>query len=186
MKTRSTSRLSQAMTAVDPYELVHVDARLSDAVGRIREGSRKLLFVVDGDELVGTLSTFDIVVRAIAEDRDIAQTAISDIMSKDIPLCRADWSVRAAARAMAAESTPTLAVLDDEDELLGTVHARHLIGTDDDGIIADVVAGLGNEEAAGDDGARRRSDPTGGRMRGKKAGGAGVYAVGPRLRKARG
>jgi CBS domain-containing protein len=180
------AQLTQSLMPLDPDDFVHCDSRLSDAIARIKNGGANPLFVVDGDELVGTLSAFDIVVNAVAEDRNITETTVLDVMSKEIPFCRVTWPTREVARAMAALGVHTLAVLDADDELLGTAHARDLIGTDDSEIIANVLDGLGQEEEGGGDTAHRRSDPTGGRSRGTKAGGAGVYALQPRLRKVRG
>lgn len=167
-----------AMTP-DP-ETVHVDNTLAEAAARMRDRDVGLLFVVDGDQLVGTVTDRDVCCRAVAGFADPADTPVLDAMTRHIVFCRMDDDMDSALRAMEREGIRRLAVLNGDDELVGVVslsdfaHAHPRPGAPTrtlDRIATPTPAAK----------TPRRGLPTGGRAVAAPPGVPGTYAGRPRL-----
>jgi CBS domain-containing protein len=83
-----------------------------------REDIGDVLVMADDDRtLVGILTDRDIVVRALAERRDPAQTRIGDVCSREVTTIGPDESVGTAVRLMREKAIRRLPVCDDHQVL---------------------------------------------------------------------
>jgi len=80
----------------------------------------------DNDRLAGMLTDRDIVVRAVAEGRDVRTAKVRDAMSEGISYCFEDDDVTEAARQMRDKQIRRLAVLNRDQRLTGIVSLGHL------------------------------------------------------------
>ncbi|HKJ09068.1 MAG TPA: CBS domain-containing protein [Gammaproteobacteria bacterium] len=103
------------------FHLVAPDASVQEAARLMRDLDVGMIPVGDGRQLVGTVTDRDIAVRAVAEGRDPAVTAVKHIMSGDIVYCYDDDDVDGAARAMEARRIRRLVVVNHENQPVGIV-----------------------------------------------------------------
>ncbi|MDR6982228.1 CBS domain-containing protein [Rheinheimera pacifica] len=94
-----------------------------------REGIGFLLAGAD-DELKGTLTDRDIVLRAVATGKDIENTTVADILTDDLLYCTEDQGVEEVARNMGEKQIRRLPVVNAQKRLVGVVSlgdiAKHL------------------------------------------------------------
>jgi len=82
------------------------------------------VLIVDNEQsktLVGIVTDRDIVVKAIAEGRDVNTTRVGDVMSKKLVTCRADDDVDVAMRAMAQFQLRRIPVVGENMKLRGII-----------------------------------------------------------------
>lgn len=108
----------------------------------LREAARKMrdlnigsLPVWENGSLIGIVTDRDICCRAVAEGKDPAKTAVSDIMSKDATFCFSDDDVSEAAHLMENRHIRRLAVLNRDKSMAGFLsvddlarYSHHLAG----------------------------------------------------------
>jgi CBS domain-containing protein len=116
---------------------IRADSRLTEAAQKMREREVGALPVVDGDNLVGMITDRDIIVWAIAEEKDPGETCVSEIMTPEVFHCRGDDEIEEAAKIMEEKSIHRLLVLDEKGKPAGFVsladfavksHDEHLTG----------------------------------------------------------
>ena len=88
--------------------------------------------------LIGTVTDRDLVVKGIAEGRDIKSTKIKDIMTDHPVTCLEDDDVKEAITLMTNYHVPRIPVVDERNQILGIIAQ------------ADVTTRLGNEMRPGD------------------------------------
>jgi len=82
------------------------------------------VLIVDNEQsktLVGIVTDRDIVVKAIAEGKDVKTTRVGDVMSKKLVTCRADDDVDIAMKAMAQFQLRRIPVGGENMKLLGII-----------------------------------------------------------------
>ncbi len=77
--------------------------------------------VCSGDKLLGMLTDRDIVVRGVAQELDLKQCKLSDVMSGHVRTAREDDDVQDVLREMADAQIRRLPVVDSQDRLVGMV-----------------------------------------------------------------
>lgn len=77
--------------------------------------------VVDGERLIGMVTDRDIVVRAIAKGKDPRGMPVSEIASQDLVTVDPDDDVDDALRLMAQYQVRRLAVVEEDERLVGVV-----------------------------------------------------------------
>lgn len=100
-------------------EVIHPQSGLPAAAMAMRKLDVGSLPVVKDGRLEGILTDRDIVVRAVAENRDLTTALVDDVMSHDPVTVREDDDVQAAARLMADRQVRRLPVLDRDGKLTG-------------------------------------------------------------------
>ena len=75
----------------------------------------------DGERLVGMVTDRDIVVRGVAQELDLKQCKLSDVMSGHVRTAREDDDVQDVLREMADAQIRRLPVVDSQDRLVGMV-----------------------------------------------------------------
>jgi CBS domain-containing protein len=92
-----------------------------------REAAQKMksedvgsLPIVEGDRLVGVVTDRDLAIRVLAEDKG-AETAVSEIASKDVVTIDPQQGLEEAARLMAEHQVRRLPVCEEDGRLVGVV-----------------------------------------------------------------
>lgn len=116
---------------VSERETYHVDAGLS-----VREASRYMterrvgaVAALDGDRLAGIISERDIMGRVVAASRDLDQTRVREVMTRDLVVAHVDDSHEDGLRKMKQAGCRHLPVVEG-DRLIGMVSQRDLLQID--------------------------------------------------------
>lgn len=116
-------------------EVVHLDARATEAAAKMRELDVGSLPVCDGDRLEGVITDRDITIRLVAEGLDPSVTKVSDIMTPGVTYCFDDQTIEEASMIMEAHQIRRLPILNREKQLIGIVSLGDLAirteGTED-------------------------------------------------------
>lgn len=100
---------------------IEPSASLVAAARRMRDANIGMLPVVDRGRVVGVITDRDIVVRAVAHERDPLTTRVSDCLSEGVIPAHPDWPTEQAIVTMAQAQVGRLPVLDDGQRLVGVV-----------------------------------------------------------------
>ena len=107
-------------------ELVGPQTSVRDAAIRMRKESVGALPVGEDDRLVGMVTDRDIVVEAVASDRNPVECSVRDVMSEGIYYCFDDDDARSAADVMAEHKVRRLPVVNRDRRLVGIVAVADL------------------------------------------------------------
>lgn len=77
--------------------------------------------VVDGRKIIGLITDRDIVVRGIAEGKNLENVRVNELMTKSVRSVREDTSVNEALELMSNAEIRRVAVVNGNDELVGIV-----------------------------------------------------------------
>jgi CBS domain-containing protein len=97
------------------------ETTLADAARTMREQDIGDVVVADGQTLAGVVTDRDIVLRAVAENRDPDATTVGEIMTRDLVTVRPDDTIQDAALLMRDRAIRRLLVCDDAQGLVGVV-----------------------------------------------------------------
>jgi CBS domain-containing protein len=103
------------------------EATIVEAAQLMRELDVGVLPVSDGTRAVGMLTDRDIVVRAVASYRDLAQTCVRDFITTHVCSIFADQDVADAGELMADEQVRRLLVVDRDHVAVGIVTLGDLV-----------------------------------------------------------
>lgn len=110
--------------------LVSPETSIHQAAESMREQGIGFLLVGEKDRLKGTLTDRDIVIRVVAEGRDIRNTRVSDILTDKVLYCREDQDASEVARNMSEQQVRRMPVVSDNKRLVGVISigdlAQHL------------------------------------------------------------
>ncbi len=101
-------------------KVISPDMTIGEAAKKMRDGDFGMLPVGENDRMIGTISDRDIVIRAVAEGRNVA-TTVRDVMSDGIAWVYEDDSVEQAAAIMAERQVRRLPVVNRDKRLVGIV-----------------------------------------------------------------
>jgi CBS domain-containing protein len=79
------------------------------------------LLVLEGEHIAGMFSERDILQRVVAQGRNPAQTAVSDVMTAEVACCTPDTTLEEARGAMKNRRIRHLPVVDGDERLLGLI-----------------------------------------------------------------
>jgi len=97
------------------------ETTVAEAARLMREEDIGLVLVCDDrEELIGTLSDRDIVVRCVAEGNDCRNTKLTQVCSRDLVKVERDASIRDVVRLMAEYGVRRIPICD-EDKVIGVV-----------------------------------------------------------------
>ena len=124
-------------------------ASLMDAARKMKELDVGPLPVCgDDDRLVGMLTDRDIVVRGVADRRDMEQTKVQDIMTREVDYCMEDQPVEHAARLMREKQIRRLVVLNQNRRLVGIVSLGDLaVDAQDEALVESALEGISQPSA---------------------------------------
>ena len=102
-------------------ECLTADATISDAARIMKNQDTGVVPVLDGKKIIGMITDRDIVVRGIAEGRDLAGTRVNELMSKSVRTVREGASLDEVIQLMSSAEIRRVPVVNDSDELVGIV-----------------------------------------------------------------
>lgn len=115
MSNPLSDRMTRGVRSLKPDDSIQFAAQAMD------ELNVGVIPVCDeGGRLVGIVTDRDIVVRGVAQGLD-GKTALSQLMSKDVKVCREDDSVEDAVRLMSEQQIRRIPVVDADQKLVGIV-----------------------------------------------------------------
>jgi CBS domain-containing protein len=115
MRTKVREVMTDRPRAVTPDTPVSEAARLmeSEDVGALP--------ILEGEQLAGIVTDRDIVVRAVAKEKDPKGMPVRDVASKNIVAIGPDDSLSDALEAMASAQVRRIPVIDDGNRLIGMI-----------------------------------------------------------------
>jgi CBS domain-containing protein len=113
------TKVREVMTTRPRY--VTPDTPVTQAAEVMETDDIGALPVVDGDELTGMITDRDIVIRAIAKGKDPRGMPVREIYSREVLAVRPDDDIRDVLKAMAGYQVRRLAVVDQDNHLVGVV-----------------------------------------------------------------
>jgi CBS domain-containing protein len=116
---RFKMKVSEAMTL--EVDIIDPNAAVREAAQRMRDANVGALPVGENDRLIGMVTDRDIVVRAVAENRQGGTTSVRDVMSERVYYCFQDDDLERAAQIMAEHQVRRLPVLNRDKRLVGIV-----------------------------------------------------------------
>jgi CBS domain-containing protein len=119
-------------------EVIRPEDNVATAAKKMADRDIGFLTVCDGDRLVGALTDRDITVRAVARGRDPAQTAVSEIMSREVTYAYDDDDIARTAQLMKEKQLRRVVIVDRNDKLVGVVSLGDL-ARQQEGQSADVL-----------------------------------------------
>lgn len=102
-------------------ECLAPDASLREVASRMKSLDVGFIPLCENDKLFGTVTDRDIVIRAIAEGRDVESTKARDVMSADVFYCFEDDSVETVAKKMQEKEVRRILILDKNKRLTGVI-----------------------------------------------------------------
>jgi CBS domain-containing protein len=118
---------------------------LTEAAKAMREQGIGAVLVVDDGQLKGLVTDRDIVVRAVAEERDPRQTALSDVCSPDLVTAAPGDDADTAVRRMRERGVRRIPVVDDGRPVGVLSIGDMAIERDENSALADISVQAPNE-----------------------------------------
>lgn len=101
-------------------EVISPDMSIQDAARAMRDGDFGMMPVGENDRMIGTISDRDIVIRGVAEGKNI-DTAVRDVMSDGVIWVYEDDSIEDAAHMMSTNQVRRLPVVNRDKRLVGII-----------------------------------------------------------------
>jgi CBS domain-containing protein len=122
-------------------ECVSEGDRVRDAARIMKDHDTGIVPVVDGGKkIVGLITDRDIVVRGLAEGKDLGNCRVNELMTKSIRSVREDAPVDEALTLMKSAEIRRVPVVNGRDELVGIVSIGDIaIGTNTDGKVGQAI-----------------------------------------------
>jgi CBS domain-containing protein len=121
-------------------ECVSEKDSLRDVARIMKDQDTGVVPVVDGKKIIGLITDRDIVVRGLAEGKNLENARVTELMTKSVRSVREDASVNEALELMNRAEIRRVAVVDHNDELVGIVSLGDIASqTNQDGRIGNTV-----------------------------------------------
>lgn len=112
-----TRQVRDVMTASP--ECVSGTGSVRDVAQIMKQHDTGVVPVVDGKKVIGMITDRDIVVRGIAEGKDLASTSASELMSSSVRTVRDDSTLSEALTLMSGAEIRRVPVVNGKDEIVG-------------------------------------------------------------------
>lgn len=106
---------------IDPESTVH------EAAEKMREFDCGVLPVGSEEKAVGMITDRDIVIRALANGKNLEDTKVKDIMTPEVVTCYDDDTLETATDTMRANNVSRLLVVSHQNKILGIVSFARLL-----------------------------------------------------------
>ena len=141
MANQNSRQIRDVMTA-NP-ECVSERDSLRDVARIMKDRDTGVVPVVEGRKIIGLITDRDIVVRGLAEGKNLENATASDLMTKHVRSVRDDASVNDALELMSSAEVRRVAVVNKNDELVGIVSLGDIsISTDKDNKVGQTVENI--------------------------------------------
>ena len=94
---------------------------LRDVARIMKDSDTGVVPVVDGRKIIGLITDRDIVVRGLAEGKNLENVRVNELMTKSVRSVREDASLNEALELMSSAEIRRVAVVNGNDELVGIV-----------------------------------------------------------------
>ncbi|HUR79914.1 MAG TPA: CBS domain-containing protein [Thermoanaerobaculia bacterium] len=102
-------------------ECVSEKDSLRDVARIMKDQDTGVVPVVEGKRIIGLITDRDIVVRGLAEGKDLENTRVNELMTKSVRTVREDASLNEVLTAMGNSEIRRVPVVNSNDELVGIV-----------------------------------------------------------------
>ena len=121
-------------------ECVSEKDSIRDVARIMKNSDTGVVPVVDGKKIIGLITDRDIVVRGLAEGKDLENVRVNELMTKSVRSVREDASVNEALELMNSAEIRRVAVVNNNDELVGIVSLGDIASqTNQDGKVGKAV-----------------------------------------------
>jgi CBS domain-containing protein len=100
---------------------------IQDAALEMREQHVGAILIVEAERPIGIVTDRDIVLRAVAEGRDLRATPIGDVMSRSVQVVRDDDKIDDAVNAIRAAGVRRIPIVDGKGKPVGMVTLDDLV-----------------------------------------------------------
>ena len=119
MANDNTRHVRDVMTA-NPDTVSDRDS-IRDVARIMKDSDTGVVPVVDGRKIIGLITDRDIVVRGLAEGKDLGTVRVNEIMTRSVRSVREDATVGEALQLMSSADIRRVPVVNGNDELVGIV-----------------------------------------------------------------
>jgi CBS domain-containing protein len=141
MANTNERRVRDVMTA-NPESVSERDS-LRDVARIMKDRDTGVVPVVDGRKIIGLITDRDIVVRGLADGKDLENARVADLMSRQVRSVREDTPVNEALELMSRAEIRRVPVVNQNDELVGIVSLGDIsINTDKDHKVGKTVESI--------------------------------------------
>jgi CBS domain-containing protein len=141
-KTGGSSRHVRDVMTANPVTVTEKDS-IRDAAKIMAREDTGVVPVVDGRKVIGLITDRDIVVRLVAEGKDLGNAKVTEAMSKNVRCVREDASVNDVLEVMNRAEVRRVPVVNDREELVGIVSIGDVAGrTNQDGKVGKTVENI--------------------------------------------
>jgi CBS domain-containing protein len=120
-------------------------APVVEAARQMRAADVGAVIVQDGDTLRGIVTDRDIAIRAVAEDRAVSQTPVSEICSSELITVGPDDHLDAAVRRMREKAIRRVLVVDGQQKAIGILSIGDLaMARDSSSVLGQISAAPAN------------------------------------------
>jgi CBS domain-containing protein len=102
-------------------ETVSPSTTLKDAAAIMAKKGIGFLLIGEDDQLKGTVTDRDIVLRAVAEGKNLESTTVGDVLTGELLYCKADQDVDQVAQNMSEKQVRRMPVVNEDKRLVGVV-----------------------------------------------------------------
>jgi CBS domain-containing protein len=103
-------------------ECCRTDTAISDVAQRMKTENIGFMPVCDNNDVViGTITDRDIVMRVLADGRDVGSTTAGDVMTHEVVSCSPDDDVDTASELMAEHQKSRMIVCDGSNRVIGVI-----------------------------------------------------------------
>jgi len=137
---KSGSRQVRDVMTSDP-ECVNQGADLKEVARIMKERDTGVVPVVDaGNKIIGLITDRDIVVRGLAEGKDLADCRVDELMTKQIRSVKEDTPIDDVLTLMQSAEIRRVPVVNGQNELIGIVSLGDIaVSTDKDGKVGKAI-----------------------------------------------
>lgn len=112
---------------------------LSEVAKMMRDCDCGAIPVVENDKVVGVITDRDITIRVVAENKNVQDVKVSDVMSKQVYTAKENDDVRDVANQMEKHKVRRVPVVDDQGKCIGIVSQADIALNTTDRTTADLV-----------------------------------------------
>jgi CBS domain-containing protein len=124
-------------------ECVSEKDSIRDVARIMKDQDTGVVPVVEGKKIIGLITDRDIVVRGLAEGKNLENASVTELMTKSVRSVREDSSVGEALDLMSNAEIRRVAVVNQNDELVGIVSLGDIASqTNQDGRIGQAVENI--------------------------------------------
>ena len=110
-------------------EIVSPEALLPEVAKKMSKSDSGSVLVSADDKVVGVIAEQDVAVRCVAEDHHPAETTAKQIMTTEVLYCHEQDEAEEVADKMSRDRVRSLSVLNDKEQMVGTVVLGDLVAT---------------------------------------------------------